>query len=73
MQEDHAFNAIANHKYSLIREFIQNYLGHTPTDEERRGFSIMHWLQESKIYYKGKLVGIVRSDLLKRYSLETLG
>ena len=47
-------------KTRMINELIAKFLGHEPTEAERKEFKIMHQLGESIIYYQGELVGTVR-------------
>lgn len=47
-------------KNRMINELITNFLGHEPTEEERKEFKIMNQLGESIIYYQGELIGTVR-------------
>lgn len=44
----------------MINELITKFLGHEPTEAERKEFRIMNQLGESIIYYQGELVGTVR-------------
>jgi len=47
-------------KARLINEMIANFLGHQPTEEEKRQFNIMNRLGESIIYFNGDLIGTVK-------------
>lgn len=47
-------------KNRMINELIVKFLGHEPSEAERKEFRIMNQLGESIIYYQGELVGIVR-------------
>ena len=44
----------------MINDLIAKFLGHEPTEAERKEFRIMNQLGESVIYYQGELVGTVR-------------
>ena len=46
----------------MITEFIEDFLGHLPSAEEKKEFKIMHSLSESAIYHKGKFIGKVSFD-----------
>lgn len=48
---------MALEKKRIVKEFINNFLGHEPSKEERKQFTIMHSLDESKIYFKGSFIG----------------
>ena len=49
-------------KNRLIHQVILHFLGHSPSTKERREFTFMHRLGESQIYYKGKLVDVIRYE-----------
>jgi hypothetical protein len=49
-------------KNRLINLVITAFLGHNPTDSERKSFTFMHGLGESFIYYKGSLIDTVRYE-----------
>lgn len=49
-------------KTRLINEMISNFLGHEPSEEEKKQFNIMHRLGESIIYYNGDLIGSVKYE-----------
>ena len=52
--------AMTEEKNRLINETISRFLGHEPSWEERKQFTFMHRLGESYIYFKNKLVDVVR-------------
>lgn len=47
-------------KNRLVNNFLEAFLGHNPSVEERRRFTIMNRLNESLIYFKGQLIGHLR-------------
>ena len=47
-------------KSKMIQEIIREFVGHEPSAEERKEFKIMHQLDESLIYHKGKLIAQVK-------------
>ena len=47
-------------KNRLINETILRFLGHEPSREERKQFTFMHRLGESYIYFKNRLVEVIR-------------
>ncbi len=49
-------------KTRLINELITNFLGHSPTQEEKKQFHILNLLDESIVYYRGDLIGTVKHD-----------
>lgn len=50
-------------KNKQIKEFIHDFLGHAPKEDERKNFTIMHSLYQSVIYYKGTLVGYIQPQV----------
>jgi len=50
-------------KNELVKEFITKFLGHDPSKNERKEFTIMHGLSESKIYYQGNLIGNLNYEI----------
>jgi hypothetical protein len=62
MSEGNILLKLTVEKNRKIKEAIQQFLGHTPTPEERKQFNIMHSLGESIIYFKGSWVGTIRFD-----------
>jgi hypothetical protein len=61
MSEKNVLLTMTLEKNRMIHEMISRYLGHEPSPEEKKEFSIMHRLGESTIYHKGKLLGFVRN------------
>lgn len=47
-------------KNEQVRWFICQFLGHAPSEDERKDFTIMHSLYQSVIYYKGNLIGYIK-------------
>ncbi len=54
---------IADRKNQLIQNLLTDFLGHLPNAEERSKFSIMNRLTESRIYYEGRLIGVVKNAM----------
>lgn len=52
---------IADQKNRLIQKFLTDFLGHLPTAAERSKFSVMNRLTESRIYFEGRLIGVVKN------------
>jgi len=47
-------------KARLINEMIIGFLGHEPSEEEKKQFNIMNRLGESIIYFNGEFIGTVK-------------
>ena len=47
-------------KARLINELIAGFLGHEPSEEEKKQFNIMNRLGESIIYFNGEFIGTVK-------------
>lgn len=47
-------------KARLINEVITKFLGHEPSNEEKKKFNIMNRLGESIIYFDGDYIGTVK-------------
>jgi Mn-dependent DtxR family transcriptional regulator len=62
MSESNILLKITLEKNRMIKEFIEDFLGHQPSVEEKKEFKIMHSLSESAIYHKGKFIGKVSFD-----------
>ena len=60
MQENDVLNRMSSGKAQRVRAFLQQYLGHLPTREEKKKFTFMHRLNEVLIYHKKELVGKVQ-------------
>ncbi len=60
MSEKNILMKMTKEKNRKINELITQFLGHEPTEAERKEFKIMNQLGESIIYYHGELVGTVR-------------
>lgn len=56
MNEDHILIKMAAEKNEKVRAFILSFLGHEPLREEKKEFTFVHTLGQSKVYYKGDLV-----------------
>jgi len=56
MNEDHILIRMAAEKNEKVRAFVLDFLGHEPQKEEKKQFTFVHTLGESKVYYKGRLV-----------------
>jgi hypothetical protein len=56
MNEDHILIKMAAEKNQKVRAFIVHFLGHEPRQEEKKEFTFIHTLGQSKVYYKGELV-----------------
>jgi hypothetical protein len=52
---------IADQKNHLIQNLLTDFLGHRPSADERSKFSIMNRLTESRIYFEGRLIGVVKN------------
>jgi hypothetical protein len=66
---DNILATITAIKNGQINDFIRDFLGHTPTNEERKEFTIMRYLRQSIIYYQGKLIGYVEAQIDDSVSL----
>jgi hypothetical protein len=62
MSESNILLKITLEKKRMIKEAIEDFLGHQPSVEEKKAFKIMNSLSESAIYHKGKFIGKVRFD-----------
>jgi hypothetical protein len=60
MSRDNILMKITEEKNRMINEVITNFLGHKPTREDKKQFSIINQLGESIIYYKGELICSIR-------------
>lgn len=60
MSEKNVLMKMTIEKNSKINEMIVSFLGHKPVEAEKKKFKIMTQLDESLIYYKGELVGVVK-------------
>ena len=60
MPEDELHTKLTYAKTASKKNFISDYLGHEPSREEIRMFSFMHGLNDTKIYFKGSLIGHLR-------------
>ena len=56
MKEDHILIQMVAEKNEKVRAFILDFLGHEPRKEEKKEFTFIHTLGQSKVYYKGVLV-----------------
>jgi hypothetical protein len=63
MSEKNVLLKMTMEKARMINEMITKFLGHEPTQEEKKQFNIMNRLGESVIYHKGYLVGIVKYEV----------
>jgi hypothetical protein len=61
--EDNILIRLTSEKTKWVREFLRDFLGHEPSSEERKLFTIMHGLSESRVYYKGRLVANVEFEV----------
>jgi len=59
---DNILLKMTEEKNRLINEVITRFLGHQPSMLERKAFTFMHRLEESYIYYKGRLIEIVKYE-----------
>ena len=62
MPENNFLARLAFEKKEKINELISRFLGHLPTEEDKKYFNIMHHIRESEVYYKGILIGKVKSE-----------
>jgi hypothetical protein len=60
MSEKNVLRKMTLKKNRLINELITKFLGHEPSEAEKKEFKIMNQLGESIIYYQGELVGTVK-------------
>jgi hypothetical protein len=60
MPEKNILMKMTIEKNKRIKEVITKFLGHEPSEEDKKQFNILTRLEESIIYYKGELVGTVR-------------
>lgn len=60
MTENNILLKMTNEKRRKINDFINNFLGHEPSQQEKKEFTIMQKLTESNIYYKGTFIGMVK-------------
>ena len=63
MIHDNVLVEMSEAKNKLVHDFIENFLGHEPSNEERKEFTIMHGLNESQIYYQGSLIGNLNYEI----------
>ena len=61
--EDHILMKLTAEKNRRISEFIKGFLGHTPSPEEKKQFTLVHSLGESRIYFRGRLVAHLKYDI----------
>jgi hypothetical protein len=62
MSEEHILMKMTAEKNKRLKEFVIRFIGHEPSKEERKEFTFIHTLGESKIYYKRKLVEVLKYD-----------
>jgi hypothetical protein len=60
MSDDNILSEMAAEKNRLVRELMISIIGHEPSANEKKEFTIVHNLYESKIYHKGRYVGTVQ-------------
>ena len=48
---------MALEKRKRVLRFMTQYLGHTPSPEERKKFTLMHSMKESKVCFEGRVIG----------------
>ena len=60
MAGDNILLEMSVEKTRLVRELMIKVLGHEPSNDEKKDFTIMHNLYESLIYYKGELIGTLQ-------------
>ncbi len=51
---------LKNKKQKIISDFITQFIGHEPSKEEKKRFTITHQLNETRIYCKGILIARMR-------------
>ncbi len=69
---DNILLKITEEKNRMIDEVITNFLGHKPTQEEKKQFNIINQLGESIIYFKGDLLCSIRYETVEdKVSYET--
>jgi len=59
MSEINVLMLMTLEKTRRIEEVITNFLGHKPSWQERKAFSILNKLDESSIYHKGEHLATV--------------
>jgi hypothetical protein len=63
MREDQILIEMTAEKRSLINNFMAECLGHPPSVREKKKFTQMHGLHETKVYYTGVLVATLNFDV----------
>jgi hypothetical protein len=62
MSEKNVLLKMTMEKARLINGLITEFLGHEPSQEEKRQFHIMTRLGESIVYHRGELIGTVKYE-----------
>jgi hypothetical protein len=59
---DNVLQKLTEEKNRMITEVITKFLGHEPTQEDRKFFKVINRLGESIIYYQGELICSIKYE-----------
>jgi hypothetical protein len=63
MEGNDILSKMTEEKNRKIHEAMVQFLGHEPSDLDKKEFRVMHGLGESLLYYQDVLVAVIKTEL----------
>ncbi|MES2883105.1 MAG: hypothetical protein V4676_13225 [Bacteroidota bacterium] len=63
MDDNHILDQMANEQNRKIHEAMVQFLGHEPTELDKKEFRVMHGLGETSVYYQNTLITVVKNEV----------
>lgn len=63
MDDNHILDEMAQDNKRKIHEAMVQFLGHEPTDLDKKEFRVMHGLGETSLYYQNTLITVVQTEV----------